>query len=87
MESWQTLLLRVGVDLGLMAMKGDSLSQNLQNWFDFIVNIILQGLSNAKAILVEEQTLYYWCDKGVHTFPTGMNSKVNIMARLEFELA
>ena len=48
-------------------------------------------LFNAKAILLEEQSWYYlthsWEDKGVHTFPKGICSKVNVIARLEFELA
>ena len=47
-------------------------------------------LFNAKAIL-EEQWWYYlihsWEDKGVHTFPKGICLKVNVIARLEFELA
>ena len=46
-------------------------------------------LFNAKAILLEEQ--YYlthsWEDKGFHTFPKGICPKVNIIARLENELA
>ena len=45
-------------------------------------------LFNAKAILLEEQ--YYlthsWDDKGVHTFPKGICPKVNVIARLEYEL-
>ena len=28
-----------------------------------------------------------WEDKGVHTFPKGICSKVNVIAQLEFELA
>ena len=28
-----------------------------------------------------------WEDKGVHTFPKGICPKVNVKARLEFELA
>ena len=48
-------------------------------------------LFNAKAILREEQKLYYlthrWEDKGVHTFPKGIWPKVNEIARLEYELA
>ena len=28
-----------------------------------------------------------WKDKGVHTFPKGIYPKVNVIARLEFELA
>ena len=47
-------------------------------------------LFNAKAILIEEQ-LYYlihsWEDKGVHTFPKGICLIVNVIARLEYELA
>ena len=46
-------------------------------------------LFDAKAILLEEQ--YYlthsWEDKEVHTFPKGICPKVNIIARLENELA
>ena len=46
-------------------------------------------LYNAKAILLEEP--YYlthsWEDKGVHTFPKCICPKVNIIARLEYELA
>ena len=49
----------------------------------------LLRLFNAKAILLEEQ--YYlthsWEDKGVHTFPKGICPKVNVIARLENELA
>ena len=48
-------------------------------------------LFNAKSILLEEQLWYYlthsWEDKGVHTFPKGICPKVNVIARLEFELA
>ncbi len=48
-------------------------------------------LFNAKAILLEEQERYYlthsWVDKWVHTFPKGICSKVNVIARLEYELA
>ena len=48
-------------------------------------------LFNAKAILQEEQLWYYlihsWEDKGVHTFPKGICPKVNVIARLEYELA
>ena len=46
-------------------------------------------LLNAKAILVEEQKWYCLSkskeDKAVHTIPKSL--KVNVMARLEFELA
>ena len=48
-------------------------------------------LFNAKAILQEEQLWYYlthsWEVKGVHTFPKGICPKVNVIARLEYELA
>ena len=48
-------------------------------------------LFNAKAILREEQWWYYlthsWEDKGVHTFPKGICPKVNVIVRLEYELA
>ena len=48
-------------------------------------------LFNAKFILLEEQLWYYlthsWKDKGVHTFPKGTCPKVNVIARLEYELA
>ena len=48
-------------------------------------------LFNAKAILLEEQLWYYlthsWEDKGVHTFPNGICPKVNVIVRLEYELA
>ena len=44
-----------------------------------------------KAIPLEEQYWYYlthnWEDKGVHTFPKAIFSKVNVIARLEYELA
>ena len=45
-------------------------------------------LFNAKAILLEEQyyLTYSWEDKGVHTFPKGICPKVNVIARLEYEL-
>ena len=47
-------------------------------------------LFNAKAILLEEQWWYYlthsWEDKGVHTFPKGICPKMNVIARLEYEL-
>ena len=47
-------------------------------------------LFNAKAILLEEQWLYYlthsWEDKGGYTFPKDIYPKVNVIARLEFEL-
>ena len=62
-------------------------------WFGWFVwwHINLCMLFNAKAILLEEQWWCYlthnWGDKGVHTFPKGICPKVNVIARLEFELA
>ena len=48
-------------------------------------------LFNAKAILLEEQKWYYLThsceDKGVNTLPKGICPKVNVIARLEYELA
>ena len=48
-------------------------------------------LFNAKAILQEEQYWYYlthsWEDKEVHTFLKDICLKVNVIARLEHELA
>ena len=46
-----------------------------------------QPLFNAKAILLEEQKWYYLTHKGAHTFPKGICLKVNVIARLEYELA
>ena len=60
--------------------------------FGFFVywHINLCGLFNAKAIIIEEQQWYYlthsWEDKGVYTFPKGICPKVNVIARLQFEL-
>ena len=31
--------------------------------------------------------MHSWKDKGVHTFPKGICPKVNVIARLEYELA
>ena len=54
-------------------------------------HINLRGLSNTKAIIVEEQYWYYlthsWGDKRVHAFPKGIRPKMNIRASREFELA
>ena len=51
----------------------------------------LWGLFNAKAILREEQKEYYlthcWEDKRVYPFPKGICSTVNVIVRLEYELA
>ena len=48
-------------------------------------------LFNAKSILLEEQLGYYlshsWENKGVHTFPKGICPKMNVIVRLEYELA
>ena len=52
---------------------------------------LLFRLFNVKAILLEEQLWYYlthsWEDEGVHTFPKGICPKVNVIVRLEYELA
>ena len=49
------------------------------------------GLFDPKAIFLEEQQWCYlthsWEDKGVYTFPKGICPKVNVIVRLEFELA
>ena len=60
--------------------------------FGFFVwwHINLFRLFNAKAILLKEQWYYLTHkleDKGVHTFPKGIYPKVNVIARLEYELA
>ena len=56
----------------------------------FLMAYQLRGLFSAKAILVEEQQLYYltqsWKDKGFLPFPRNISSKVNAKVRLEFEL-
>ena len=48
-------------------------------------------LFNAKAILLEKQLWYYLThsreDKRVNTIPKGICPKVNVIARLEYELA
>ena len=63
----------------------------LRVWVLRLMAYQLCGLFNAKAILREEQWWYYlthsWEDKGVHTFPKGICPKVNVIARLEYELA
>ena len=54
-------------------------------------HINLLRIFNTKVILPEEQQWYYLThsleDKGVHIVPKGICSKVNVIARLEFELA
>ena len=56
-------------------------------WF---LCLMAHQLFNAKAFL-QEQSLYYlthrWEDKRVHTFPKGICPKVNVIARLEYQLA
>ena len=66
---------------------------NLWIRFSFFAlwHINLRGLSNAKAILEEEQSRFYLIrsrkDKGVYTFPKDIGPKLNGIARLSFELA
>ena len=69
----------------------------IKGWFGLVWFLCFNGIStlcrlfNAKAILLEEHLWYYlthsWEDKGVHTFPKGICLKVNVIARLEYELA
>ena len=62
-------------------------------WFSSFVNwyINIQGLFNAKVILVEELLWYAltdsWGDKWLHTFPKGISMKVNLIDRLDFDHA
>ena len=60
-------------------------------WFLCLMAYQPCWLFNAKVIILEEQWWYYlthsWEDKGVHTFPKGICPKVNIIARLVYELA
>ena len=64
-------------------------------WFGLVWFLCFKDLSTiigyAKAILLEEQKCYYlthnWGDQGVHAFPKGICLKVNVIARLDFELA
>ena len=48
-------------------------------------------LFNDRSILLEKQLWCYlthsWENKRVHTFPKGIYPKMNVIARLEFELA
>ena len=69
---------------------------NRASVFDGLVSLFngistFVGFFNAKAILLEEQLCYHlthsWEDKGVHTFPKGICPKVNVITRLEYELA
>ena len=54
-------------------------------------HINLIGLFDAKSIFLEGQWWYYlthnWEDKKIHTFLKDICPKVNVIARLEFELA
>ena len=51
----------------------------------------VRGLFKTKFLLVQETKWQYlingWEDKKIHTFPVGINPKVNVIARLDFELA
>ena len=53
--------------------------------------INLQGLFNTKDIPLEEHKLYFlthsWEDKEIYIFPKSIILKVNVIARLEFEIA
>ena len=71
-----------------------STSDSFQLLLGFVVLLFINlfGLSNSKAIFVEEQQWYYLThnlvgDKRVPPFLTGINLKLNILAQLEFELA
>ena len=59
--------------------------------FFFWWHINPHGLFNAKGTIVERQQWYYLIlscgDKEVHIFPKGISPRVNIIARLEFELS
>ena len=76
-------------------------STNNSKWFQVMLALIIlnglgvsswcNGLFNAKAILWEELQRFYLThsgeDMGVHTFHKGIYPKVNVIARLEYELA
>ena len=59
----------------------------------FLVVSLFNGISTLAGYLMpkpEEQWYYLthsWEDKGVHTFPKDICPKVNVIARLEYELA
>ena len=61
-------------------------SSKLHNW-----SLTIGLLRVKKMTLLEEQLWYFLTnsfeDKGVHTFPKGICPKVNVIARLEYELA
>ena len=76
-----------------MTESGKKFLEKLMVWFCLVS--LFNGIStlfrlfNAKAILLEEQfyLTHSWEDKGVQTFPKGICPKVNVIARLEYELA
>ena len=55
----------------------------------FLWHINHNGLFNARAFLIQEQQYltHCWMDNEVHTFANSTNPKVNVIARLEFDLA
>ena len=63
---------------------------SLASLFNGISTLFRLFNANAKAIILAEHLWYYlthsWEDKGVHTFPKGICPKVNVIARLEYEL-
>ena len=65
-------------------------------WSSLFVWLMMVSLFNGISTFVgclmpKEQLCYYlthsWVDKGVHTFLQGICQKVNVIARLEYELA
>ena len=68
---------------------GAKLSQKFSYFTNFIYLSIY--LYIYLCVFQEEQLWYYlthsWEDKWVHTFPKGICPKVNVIARLEYELA
>ena len=58
--------------------------ENYQFWVVWL-GLNLRWLFDAKAIFVVEH--YRGGNKGFHTYPEGIISKVNAIARLEFEYA
>ena len=57
---------------------------------DLVSLVSFRGLFNVKAILIDDQLWQYLTHnlgyKDIHTFSKGINSKVNVIVRLEFEL-
>ena len=87
---WETL----SVSLPLSWYKNNNLYRDKSRFWFGLVSLFngistLFRLFNSKVILLEEQyySTHSWEDKGVHTFPKGICPKVNIIARLENELA